>query len=164
MKKIAFMWDEKCLAKVSKIKISLYWIFYTKIGFFTRKDTCFRLFYLLTHKKDKYIIIKRCFISQIKLFSRKKGFVCDICDANEKREKQKTKRVLPFGGSNRKKRKSNATHRTVGVQYDEENIMFLKKPFAALAAVTVIGLAGLRCWVPMMQQRGGHSNQIKRVS
>lgn len=112
------MWDEKCLIKVSKCsKISLYWIFYTKNRIFLhRKTLVFRLFYLLTYKKDKYIIIKKMFyISNKTFFREKEDLFCDICDTNEKRERNKETKEesFPSVGSNRRKGNPNATHRTV---------------------------------------------------
>ena len=97
------MWDEKCLIKVSKCsKISLYLIFYTKNRIFLHgKTLVFRLFYLLTYKKDKYIIIKKMFyISNKTFFREKEDLFCDICDTNEKtREKHRnkeTKKQCPY--------------------------------------------------------------------
>ena len=112
------MWDEKCLIKVSKCsKISLYWIFYTKNRIFLHgKTLVFRLFYLLTYKKDKYIIIKKMFyISNKTFFREKEDLFCDICDTNEKRERNKETKEesFPSVGSNRRKGNPNATHRTV---------------------------------------------------
>ena len=90
------MWDEKCLIKVSKCsKISLYWIFYTKNRIFLHgKTLVFRLFYLLTYKKDKYIIIKKMFyISNETFFAKKKiCFAIFVIQMKNERETKKQKR------------------------------------------------------------------------
>ena len=86
------MWDEKCLIKVSKCsKISLYWIFYTKNRIFLHgKTLVFRLFYLLTYKKDKYIIIKKMFyISNKTFFAKKKICFAIFVIQMKKRERNK---------------------------------------------------------------------------
>ena len=90
------MWDEKCLIKVSKCsKISLYWIFYKKNRIFLHgKTLVFRLFYLLTYKKDKYIIIiKMFYISNKTFFAKKKiCFAIFVIQMKNERETKKQKR------------------------------------------------------------------------
>ena len=94
--KNSFMWDEKCLIEVSKCrKISLYWIFYTKNRIFLHEKTLvFRFFYLLTHKKDKYIIIKKMFYISNKTFFAKKKicFAIFVIQMKNERETKKQKR------------------------------------------------------------------------
>ena len=120
------MWDEKCLIKVSKCsKISLYWIFYIKNRIFLHgKTLVFRLFYLLTYKKDKYIIIKKMFYISNKTFFAKKKICFAIFviqmkkrERNKETKKQRNKETkeesFPSVGSNRRKGNPNATHRTV---------------------------------------------------
>ena len=134
------MWDEKCLIKVSKCsKTSLYWIFYTKNRIFLHEKTLvFRLFCLLTHKKDKYIIINKTFYISNKTFFAKKKicFAIFVIQMKNEREtkKQETKKqetrnkkqetrnkrgVLPFGGVQPKKRKSKCNTPDCRVQYEE---------------------------------------------
>ena len=79
------MWDEKCLIKVSKCsKISLYWIFYTKNRIFLHgKTLVFRLFYLLTYKKDK----NKTFFAKKKIC-----FAIFVIQMKNERETKKQKR------------------------------------------------------------------------
>ena len=123
------MWDEKCLIKVSKCsKISLYWIFYTKNRIFLHgKTLVFRLFYLLTYKKDKYIIIKKMFYISNKTFFAKKKICFAIFviqmkkrERNKETMKQRKKRgVLHLGWVQPKKRKSKCNTPDCRVQYEE---------------------------------------------
>ena len=123
------MWDEKCLIKVSKCsKISLYWIFYTKNRIFLHgKTLVFRLFYLLTYKKDKYIIIKKMFyISNKTFFAKKKICFAIFVIQMKKRERNKETKthrnkrgVLPVGGVQPKTRKSKCNTPDCRVQYEE---------------------------------------------
>lgn len=131
------MWEEKCLIKVSKCsKISLYWIFYTKNRIFLHgKTLVFRLFYLLTYKKDKYIIIKKMFYISNKTFFAKKKICFAIFviqmkkrERNKETKKQRNKRgVLPFGGVQPKKRKSKCNTPDCRVQYEEGILCSLKE-------------------------------------
>ena len=105
------MLDEKCLIKVSKCsKISLYWIFYTKNRIFLHgKTLVFRLFYLLTYKKDKYIIIKKMFYISNKTFFAKKKICFAIFviqmkkrERNKETKKQKRSPSLRWGPTEEK--------------------------------------------------------------
>ena len=125
------MWDEKCLIKVSKCsKISLYWIFYTKNRIFLhRKTLVFRLFYLLTYKKDKYIIIKKMFYISNKTFFAKKKicFAIFVIQMKNERETKKQKRSPSLGGVQPKKRKSKCNTPDCRVQYEEGILCSLKE-------------------------------------